>query len=95
MVWRPAIAVPGLPGRILSVAAAAILLTVAVTFSLLLFVVVAVGALLLWGYLWWKTRGLRRQMRERPPGGRVFEGEIVREPNPAATASRIATRPDN
>jgi hypothetical protein len=49
-------------------------------------VLVAVGLLGV-GYLWWKTRDLRRQMRERPPGGRVIEGEVIRD-----TASRDEIR---
>lgn len=78
---------PSLPGRILAFAAAAVLLAVSLMFSLLLFAVALVVGLLLWGWLWWKTRELRGQMRERqmegmddhPPGGRVIEGEVVRE----------------
>lgn len=78
---------PSLPGRILAFVAAAVLLAVSLMFSLLLFAVALVAGLLLWGWLWWKTRELRGQMRERqmegmddhPPGGRVIEGEVVRE----------------
>mgnify|MGYP003399543755 FL=1 len=78
---------PSLPGKILAFAAAAVLLAVSLMFSLLLFAVALVAGLLLWGWLWWKTRELRGQMRERqmggmddhPPGGRVIEGEVVRE----------------
>ena len=78
---------PSLPGKILAFAAAAVLLAVSLMFSLLLFAVALVVGLLLWGWLWWKTRELRGQMRERqmggmddhPPGGRVIEGEVVRE----------------
>lgn len=78
---------PSLPGRILAFAAAAVLLAVSLMFSLLLFAVALVVGLLLWGWLWWKTRELRGQMRERqmegmddhPSGGRVIEGEVVRE----------------
>lgn len=47
--------------------------------SLLIFAVVLTCGLLIGGYLWWKTRKLRRQMREREPGGRVTEGEMVRD----------------
>lgn len=69
----------GLLGKVLTFAAGAVLLLVAFMFSLLVFAVVVTGALLVWGYLWWKTRELRRQMRERPPGGRVIEGETIRD----------------
>ena len=46
-------------------------------FSALLFaVVLSVGAVA-WGYLWWKTRDLRKQMRQHPMGDVVIEGEII------------------
>lgn len=93
MAWHPAMAVQGLPGRILSAAAALVLLALAVTFSLLLFAAVATAGLLAWIYLWWKTRGARRQLREQPPGGRVFEGEVVREAEAGSGAPRIGSRP--
>lgn len=66
----------------------AVLLFFAFTFSLVLFVVLVAGGLLVWAYLWWKTRELRRQMRQRqetngmrdqPAGGRVIEGEVIRD----------------
>lgn len=69
----------GLLGKVLTFASAAVLLVVAFMFSLLVFAILATGGLLVWGYLWWKTRDLRRQMRERPPGGRVIEGETIRD----------------
>ncbi len=45
--------------------------------------VVTAGAVAL-GYLWWRTRDLRKQMREHPAGnvvieGEVIEGEVIRE----------------
>jgi len=69
----------GLLGKVLTFASAAVLLVVAFMFSLLVFAILVTGGLLVWGYLWWKTRELRRQMRERPPGGRVIEGETIRD----------------
>ncbi len=51
----------------------------ALMFSVVLFAVVVTGGLIVWGYLWWKTRNLRKQMRENPPGGLVIEGEVIRE----------------
>lgn len=68
-----------LVGKILALTAGALLLIAAVMFSLLIFAVAAVLGVFVWGYLWWKTRELRRRMRESPPGGRVFDGEAVRE----------------
>lgn len=51
----------------------------ALMFSVVLFAVVLTAGAVIWGYLWWKTRGLRKQMREHPPGGLVIEGEVIRE----------------
>jgi len=95
MQWRLGMAAQGLAGRILTVAAAGVLLVLALMFSLLLFAVIAAGATLVWAVLWWKTRGLRRRMREQPPGGRVFEGEVIREPASTAAKPRIAQPPEN
>ena len=66
-------------GNVLAFAASVILLVVGVMFSLLILAVAALVAMGILGYLWWRTRGLRRQFRERPPGGRVIEGEAVRD----------------
>jgi Flp pilus assembly protein TadB len=69
----------GLLGRILTVAVGALLVVAALVFSLLVLAIAAAGALLAAGYLWWSTRQLRWRMREHPPGGRVIEGEAVRD----------------
>jgi Flp pilus assembly protein TadB len=69
----------GLLGKVLTFASAVVLLVVAFMFSLLVFALLVTVGLLVWGYLWWKTRELRRQMRERPPGGHVIEGEAIRD----------------
>ena len=70
---------PGLLGKVVTIAAGAVLLVAVFTVSLLVFAIVAAGVSLAWGYLWWKTRDLRDQMRERPTGERVIEGEVIRE----------------
>ena len=49
--------------RVVALLGAALALALAFTFSLVFFALVAVGALLVWGYVWWKTRELRRQLR--------------------------------
>lgn len=70
------------------------------TFSLVVLAVFLVVALVGWAWLMWRTRGLRRQMREQredalkrgaaPEGGTVIEGEytevsrVVREITPEA-----------
>jgi hypothetical protein len=75
---------PGLLGKVLTLAAGAVLLVTVFMFSLLVFALVATGVLLVGGRLWWKTRDLRRQMRQQmregPRSERVIEGEVIREP---------------
>ena len=60
-------------------------------FSMLAFVVIAVGMALIWSFYWWKTRKIRQVMREQAGAaphatspyrfdtgeGRVIEGEVV------------------
>ncbi len=74
---------PSLLQKIVAVLATVALFAVALMFSVVLFAVVVTVGGAAWGYLWWKTRALRRQMRERPPGsgggGLVIEGEVIRE----------------
>ncbi|HEY6281068.1 MAG TPA: hypothetical protein VIW72_04655 [Burkholderiales bacterium] len=79
---------PSLLAKVLTFASAAVLLVVAFMFSLLVFAILVTGGLLAWGYLWWKTRELRRQMREQPPGGRVIEGEAICEDESHDTVER-------
>lgn len=78
---------PGMLSRLLSLVAGVAVLFLVFTLSLLLFVVLVAGGLLIWGFLWWKTRELRKQMREQmrqpPPDeavseGAVIEGEVIR-----------------
>ena len=80
----------GFLGKILTTVASAAVLVMAFMLSLLVFAVVAAIGLMLGGYLWWKTRELRKQMRDRPQGGRIIEGEVVRDsatPDPAQPPS--------
>ena len=66
----------------------------ALTFSVALFAVLLTVGVVVWGYLWWKTRAVRKAMREqmdaaggRGPGaggaarnqGLIIEGEVIRE----------------
>ena len=69
----------GLLGKVLTFAAGAVLLVVGLVFSLLVLAVAATAAVLILGVFWWKTREQRRQMRERRSGGRVIDGEAIRE----------------
>ena len=57
-------------------------------FSAVLFAVIIVAGTVVSAYLWWKTRELRKQMRDLPPrevkreekmsDGNVIEGEVIR-----------------
>lgn len=54
---------PSLLGRILGAAIGLLLLAGALVFSVFLFAALAIVGAALWGFLWWKTRALRRHMR--------------------------------
>ncbi len=70
---------------------AVIVFGVALAFSVMFFAVVAAIALVIGAYLWWKTRDVRKAMRQaqaqaQRPGpqrqngdGIVIEGEVLRE----------------
>jgi Flp pilus assembly protein TadB len=81
---------PGLLARILSVAAGALVLVGAIAISIVVFAVVLAGVLLTGGYLWWKTRNVRKQMHAQMQAhaesqrvhrgeGDVIEGEVIRK----------------
>ncbi|BCK88138.1 hypothetical protein MIZ01_1939 [Sideroxyarcus emersonii] len=76
---------------------AALILTVAMVglalmFSAVLLVVIALVGAMAWAYLWWKTRELRKQMRDlhsratraaaTASNDAVFEGEVIRVVEP-------------
>ena|ERR1017187_9106817 len=73
---------PSLLQKTGAIVATAALAGVALMFSaVLLTLVVSVGAVA-FAYLWWKTRALRKQMRNFPSPGatmetEVFEGEVI------------------
>jgi hypothetical protein len=74
---------PGLFGRVVAGIAGAAALIVGLVLSFAVFVGLATAAVAIGGWLLWKTRALRRQLRERhvaPAGGRIIEGEVVHEP---------------
>ncbi|MDD2699945.1 MAG: hypothetical protein PHH36_01780 [Sideroxydans sp.] len=77
-------------GVIVTVALAIITLM----FSAVFFAVIAIIGLIAWAYIWWKTRTLRKQMREfagqsqsvmreqTASNDEVFEGEVIRVLDP-------------
>ncbi|MBL8415146.1 MAG: hypothetical protein JNM42_11975 [Propionivibrio sp.] len=80
---------PGLLTQGLTAIVGLVLLAVAFMFSLVFFALVAVAGLVFWMYFWWKTRALRKQLRERmdepvraqdfepPVSGPAAGGEII------------------
>lgn len=84
-----------LAGKLLSLILGAAFLVLAFMFSLVALAVVAVGGLAVWGWLWWKTRAIRKQMREQGPmaapadEGYIIEGEVVRETAPTSVPERL------
>jgi len=79
-------------GKIVAFVATVVLAGLALMFSAVLLAALLIVGTLAAAYLWWKTRDLRRQMREFPPGdmdadgerfeqemnkGRVIEGEVI------------------
>lgn len=72
-------------GRIVAFILSGVLIVLALMFSLVVLAVVAVGGLIFAGWFWWKTRTLRKAMREaaptpeRPGNGDIIDGECVRE----------------
>lgn len=96
----------GLLGRILTMLAGAVLLVAAFMFSLVALGVLVVGGVLVYAYLYWKTRHLRRHLEEQMQqatqqreqrDGRVIDGEVLGgaeyegQPEPSA-ASRAAAQ---
>lgn len=89
---------PGLFSKLIAYLLGALLLIAGLMFSVFALAVVVVGGLALWGWLWWKTRRLRREMANAAnnaaaAGGsplspdrydsRVIEGEVIRVDEPA------------
>lgn len=90
----PPLSPPSLFGRIVAFAISAALMAVAFMFSLVALAVLALGGALLGGWLWWKTRQLRKQMQEqafvvRTEVGHVIEGEAFRTDEPPGSRQRL------
>jgi hypothetical protein len=69
-------------GKLATFAAGASVVALALMFSLVALAVIAVGGTIAGTWLWWKTRDVRKQMREQaerqPGGGYIIEGEAIR-----------------
>ena len=62
---------------LVAVVAAAAAFGLALMFSVVVIAVILVAGTITWGYLWWRTRELRKQMRNYPPPGMVREGQMA------------------
>ena len=81
----------GLFGKLLTLVLGAAFLVLAFMFSLVALAIAAVGGLMLWGWIWWKTRAIRQQLRDQAANyqtqnvtegdakeGDIIEGEAIR-----------------
>lgn len=79
---------PGLLRKLRALIVAVALVGLVLMFSAVLFAILLVVGTIAWAYLWWKTRELRKMMRDLPPrevlleenvgDEKVFDGEVVR-----------------
>lgn len=70
---------PSLLGKVAKIAVTVVLIGLALMFSALLLLAILIVGALAWGYVWWRTRDLRKQMRQyRPSDDVVAEGEVVK-----------------
>ncbi len=74
------------------VLAALTFFALAIMFSVVFFAFALTAGLAAGAYFWWKTRKLRKAMRETPPEGLVIEGEIIREVNESDTGNAETNR---
>ncbi|MEO8038323.1 MAG: hypothetical protein ABI794_06105 [Betaproteobacteria bacterium] len=77
-------------GKVVAVVLGTAALVAAFVFSLVLLAVLLTGALVVGGYVWWRTRALRKTLREQQRTGwpaarvrgQVYEGEVLRDTGP-------------
>lgn len=69
---------PNLVSKVAKIVVSVALIGLALMFSALLLMVIVTVGVIAWGYLWWRTCDLRRQMRKHPPSDIVIEGEVIR-----------------
>ncbi|MDP2693591.1 MAG: hypothetical protein Q8O58_01805 [Gallionella sp.] len=69
---------PSLLRKVAGFAVTVALVGLVLMFSALLFMAILIAGTIAWGYLWWRTRDLRKQMRKHPSGGMNMESEVIR-----------------
>jgi predicted membrane protein len=65
--------------RVFTIVASTALLVGAFVVSMVFLAVVLAVGLVIGGYFFWKTRHLRKQMREQFAGRDIIEGEVITE----------------
>jgi hypothetical protein len=81
--------------KLLAVAASAVMLVSAIVVSLVLFAGLLVVVLVVGGYLWWKTRHVRAEIRAAQQNSSIIEGEVIRrDTEDAQTSLRAPARDD-
>ncbi len=83
---------PGLLRKLAALAVAVVLVGLVLMFSAVLLVIILIVGAIAFAYLWWKTREVRKLMREFSRNGMtreakasndgVFEGEAIRVADP-------------
>jgi hypothetical protein len=68
---------PGLLNKLFALMVGATLLILGFMFSVVVLAIVAVLGVIGFGYFWWKTRALRKAIRERPPANVFDEGQVI------------------
>ncbi|CAH1082202.1 hypothetical protein [Candidatus Nitrotoga sp. 1052] len=84
---------PSLLSKVAKIVVTVVLIGLALMFSALLFVVILTVGAMAWGYLWWKTRDLRRQMREYSPNDVVIEGDVIEGEVIRSEVNKISEKP--
>ncbi|WP_126445399.1 hypothetical protein [Sulfuricystis multivorans] len=102
-MMRSGITGSGLFAKLLGVIVGTVLLVVGFMFSLVVLAVAVVLGIAVWGWFWWRTRALRKALREAVSAGganqagEVIEGEavIVEEEITRVTSNRLPGSPDH
>lgn len=68
---------PGMFGKLIGFMAMAVMLVLGFMFSLVLLGVVLIIGLGAFGYFWWKTRSVRREIREQAVAQAAHDGAII------------------
>lgn len=74
---KPTTAPAGLAGKIVSTLLATVLLVAGFMFSLVFLAVATVLGAIGLTYVWWKTRAIRRALRERMAASNLDRGNVI------------------